>query len=151
MDDKKTPMDEEGAQAKYNLKGWLTSVLRRASFRWGPRSSALKLARVDRGLYKCATCSGQFRNKDIVLDHVIPVVSIKDGFKFRPNGAPDWNDFIDRLFCDVNGFQVLCNVCHDNKTKIEDTLRAQYNAERKAVIKEQKKQEKALQKAKSKV
>jgi hypothetical protein len=39
------------------------------------------------------------------------------------------SDFIDRLFCDVDGFQVLCNSCHDAKTMMEDTLRAKFNKE----------------------
>lgn len=142
---------QSSSQAKYSLKGWLTSVLRRASFRWGPRSTALKLARVERGLYLCNMCKGHFKQKDIKLDHIIPVVSIKDGFKFRDNGLPDWNDFIDRLFCDVEGFQVLCNSCHDAKTMMEDSLRAQFNKNRKLKEKEEKQNARKAKRTNSKI
>ena len=117
---------------KFNRKNWITSTLRRASYRWPPRNEALKKARVDRGLYQCAVCQECFSQKDIKIDHIQPVVSLKEGFT-------TWDDFMERLFCDVEGFQILCDPCHDAKTAIEDTLRANYNKERKA-------EEKRLQK-----
>ena len=135
---------KSSAQEKHNLKGWLTSVLRRASFRWGPRSQCLRDGRVARGQYECATCKGHFSvsKKEIKVDHIIPVVSITEGFQFRSNNKPDWNEFIDRLFCDVTGLQLLCNTCHDYKTQMEDTMRAAFNKKRKDELKEKLKQEK---------
>ncbi len=137
---------KSSAQEKHNLKGWLTSVLRRASFRWGPRSEAMRRARIERGLYKCAMCKDNFKNKEIIIDHIDPVVSI-EGFKFLEDGkTPDWNVFITRLFCDVDGFQILCKTCSDAKTSIEDTLRAQKNQARKLLAKEKLKNERKSQK-----
>ena len=106
------------------LKTWLTSVLRRASYRWIPRNEALKDARIERGLYRCAMCQGEFKKDEILLDHIVPVVSIKDGFT-------NWDDFINRMFCPKEGFQCLCGPCHDSKTAIEDELRKKYREERK--------------------
>lgn len=130
------------AQEKYNLKGWLTSVLRRASYRWGPRSQSMRAARIERGLYRCNICKEAFKSKEVILDHIIPVVDIKKGFPYRSNGLPDWGEFIDRLFCDIDGFQVVCSVCHDAKTMIEDKMRAEFNAQKKAIEKQRKKAEK---------
>lgn len=136
--DEKALDRKSSAQEKHNLKSWLTSVLRRASFRWGPRSQCLRNGRVARGLYECTNCKGHFSvsKKEIKVDHIIPVVSITTGFQFRPNGLPDWNEFIDRLFCPVEGLQLLCNTCHDSKTQIEDTMRAEFNQKRKTKEKE---------------
>lgn len=115
-------------EKKFNKKGWITSSLRRMSYRWPPRSAALSAARVERGMYRCNTCQNIFPKSEIKLDHIEPVVSVKDGFT-------TWDDFINRLLCDQDGYQCLCDQCHDMKTMVEDELRAQYNKERKEQIK----------------
>lgn len=33
--------------------------------------------------------------------------------------ASDLPGFVERLFCEIDGLQVLCNNCHDLKTKQE--------------------------------
>lgn len=106
------------------IKSWVISTLRRASFRFQPRNEALVRARVDRGLYKCNICSEIFKRGDVQIDHIKPVIPL--------TGWDDWNGFIDRLFCDTEGFQIICTVCHDVKTTTEDTIRANNNAERKS-------------------
>lgn len=117
---------EEKKKPKFNKKTWLTSVLRRASYRWPYRNEALKLARVDRGLYKCNMCQGTFKQKETIIDHIKPVVPL-EGFPMHPiTGNPDWTIFIERLYCDVEGFQILCNTCADAKTIIEDEMRKMY-------------------------
>lgn len=125
---------------KVNKKTWIMSTLRRASYRWPARNEAEKLGRVDRGLYKCAMCEGSFRSKEYAIDHIKPVISLKDGFT-------SWDEVIETLFCDIEGFQILCHACHDQKTAIEDTMRANYNAERKAEEKKRLKEEKRIEKA----
>ena len=99
-----------------NRKTWLTSGLRRMSYRWPARSEALKLGRVERGMYKCAQCLSTYPKQEIKLDHIQPVVNVATGFT-------NWDDFIDRLFCEAEGYQILCNQCHDTKTMIEDEMR----------------------------
>lgn len=101
------------------LKNYLVSVLRRASYRYPARSEAMRTARVERGLYKCAMCNNLFNNKDIKLDHIDPVVSPVDGFI-------DWNTFISRLFVQPNQYQVLCTTCHQGKTNAEKAIRKKY-------------------------
>lgn len=98
-----------------NLKTWLIPKLRRLSYMWPPRNEAKKLARVERGKYKCAQCNNIFGPKEVVLDHINPVVPIE--------GFQDLGHFVESLFCDVSGFQVLCIADHDTKTTQEDILR----------------------------
>lgn len=131
-------MDEK-KKKKFNPKTWLTSVLRRASYRWPPRSEAIKKARIDRGLYKCAMCLNSFKQSDTIVDHIKSVVPL-EGFPIHPvTGKPDWTIFIERLFCDVDGFQILCNNCADAKTLIEDEMR-KMNNEQKKLEKDKKKE-----------
>ncbi len=89
---------------------------------WPPRKEAITNARVERGVYKCATCEGLFGPKEIQLDHKIPVVDEEVGFV-------DFNTYIERLFCDVDNFQVLCRPCHATKTFFEQEIRKQVKQE----------------------
>lgn len=100
---------------KKAVKSWLITKLRSASLQWPPKNWAKALARVERGKYKCASCEGIFGNKEVVLDHIEPVIDPEVGFV-------DWNSYIERLFCQKEGFQVLCQECHDIKTELEDRL-----------------------------
>lgn len=114
-----------------NLKTWVIQRLRGQSYKWPYRNSALVAARVDRGLYKCAICSEIFKRDGVQLDHIKPVIPL--------TGWDNWDGFITRLFCEEDGYQVICLICHNVKTTTEDTIRAKNNAERKAKEKELKK------------
>lgn len=103
---------------------WLTNKLRRLSYQWPPRKQAIKNARLDRGIYQCATCEGKFGPKEIQLDHITPVVDEEIGWV-------DWNTYIDRLFCSEENFQVLCKPCHAAKTFFEQEIRKQVKRENK--------------------
>lgn len=106
-------------------KNWLISTLRRASYRWPARNESLKLARIDRGLYQCAICKGSFKRDQVQLDHIVPVIPLTGTFS-------TWDEFINRLFCPVDGYQVICaENCHSAKTAIEDSTRAMFNKKRK--------------------
>lgn len=99
-----------------SLKTWIIPRLRRLSYQWPPRNNAKKLARVERGKYKCAKCNNIFGPNDVVLDHINPIVPVDEGFTNIGN-------FVESLFCGVEGFQVLCQADHDIKTSAEDVLR----------------------------
>jgi 5-methylcytosine-specific restriction endonuclease McrA len=107
-----------------NLKKFLIPVLRRATYRWPARSDALKDSRKERNSYECAMCKDRFKNNEVVLDHIVPVVDPKLGFT-------NWDDYINRMFPEKEGFQVLCNDCHDIKTELEDEMRKHFSKERK--------------------
>jgi hypothetical protein len=129
-------------QEQSKFVNFIKNTLRRASYRWPGRNEALVAARVARGFYRCAVCHvDTFKRTEVNLDHIEPVVPVETDWHL-PDGSPDWNIFIKRLYVGPDGFQVICLNCHDAKTQIEDEMRAVYNAERKKEAKEQKKLDK---------
>lgn len=90
-------------------RSFIVSALRRASCRWAPRHLCLKQARIARNRYRCAACSAIVGNKDIHLDHVLPVVDPVRGFQ-------GWDEFIARLFVEADGFRAICKTCHAETT-----------------------------------
>ena len=97
-------------------KTFAINSLRRASYRWPGRWMAEKESKIGRNQYVCNMCKGTFGKKDTALDHIIPVVDPQKGFT-------NFDDYIDRLFCEKEGFQRLCNLCHDKKTQEENGVR----------------------------
>jgi len=107
-----------------NPQTWAKTALRSKSIIWPGRTEALRRARVNRGLYRCVECQGDFRRHEIQLDHIEPVVSIEHGWQ----GFDQW---IARLFCPPEGFRCLCKNCHESITQIQDEMRKFYKAQRK--------------------
>ncbi len=127
----KTDEEKQKKKEQSAFVNFIKNVLRRASYRWKGRNEALIAARVARGLYKCAICQvDTFKRTEVNLDHIEPVVPVETDWHL-PDGSPDWNIFIKRLYVGQEGFQVICTICHDNKTRMEDELRAHYNMLRK--------------------
>jgi hypothetical protein len=59
--------------------------------------------------YQCAHCKKWFPEKEIEVDHIVEAGSLRNG--------DDVKTFIERLFCERDGLQVLCkNTCHKEKT-----------------------------------
>lgn len=111
------------------VKQFAINALRKSMFRWLPRSIALDYSLTHEGeysivkekdksrkKYKCAHCDGIFRQKEINVDHIDPVVDPEKGFT-------NFDDYITRMFCPVEGFQVLCKECHNSKTYLETQIR----------------------------
>jgi hypothetical protein len=96
--------------------------LRSASQRWPPKFTALAAAKQGKKInpssgrlaehYKCATCNGSFPAKEIQVDHILPVIDPSMGFI-------TWDDVIKRMFCEKEGYQVVCKPCHQTKTNAE--------------------------------
>jgi len=107
-------------------RAFIVSGLRSKSRRWHPVYDTLNAAKVGRMTnestgrmamhYRCAQCGGNFPQKQVAVDHIEPVVDVEQGFV-------DWNTFIDRLFGEQDGLQVLCKTCHDSKTRHERDAR----------------------------
>jgi ssDNA-binding Zn-finger/Zn-ribbon topoisomerase 1 len=106
------------------LKAFLIPKLRSGSYKFPPRGEAIKKARVERGKYKCACCGEIVGAKDFVVDHIECVVPIETGFT-------NWDDYITRMFCDVDGYQILCTTCNTSKTLVEREMRKSYRKLRK--------------------
>lgn len=115
-----------GQWTEARFKSFVTSALRAASRRWPPKYKALKEAFAGKQVnaktgkmamhYRCAVCQKLYVASDVQADHVKPVVDPTKGFV-------SWDVFIDRLFCEIENFQILCRNCHKNKTSNEKKQR----------------------------
>lgn len=121
-----------------NFRTWMTWQLRRISYLWPPRQQAFRDAQVSwndfkrrpgispakitrriRNFYRCALCQKVFPRKLVSADHIMPVVNPKKGWQ-------GWDEYIERLFCPVDGFQIICKDDHDEKTASERKVRQRY-------------------------
>lgn len=125
----RTRNDGQWTEARFNQ--FIRGGLRTATKRWGPRNKCKTEARVGRNLYLCAGYQRKphkvqgtteapkgktGRVPNVFVDHINPVVDPEKGFV-------SWDQFIERLFCEKEGFQLLCRKCHDKKTNNEKKLR----------------------------
>lgn len=120
-------------EAENFLRSWLTQKLRRISYQWPARKEALRRARISRGKYRCAMCDDEdkiYGRKEIVLDHKDPVI---DPFE----GWIGWDEYLRRLFCPEDNWQVLCKDHHDIKTAIENEIRRDTKKENRKKEKEE--------------
>ncbi len=97
---------------------WVKRYIEGISYKWPARTQAMKLARRPSTLAdkrtkwesQCNHCKKWFKQKDVQLDHIVP----------KGRYAPDtFFVWLDRLFCDTTGFQVLCIPCHKIKSATE--------------------------------
>lgn len=114
---------------EFNSKNWLIHQLRRLSLKYPPRISAINKVKttyfikskkgtdVKRVSFKCEKCGKEgLKNGEKEVNHKIPVVSTKEGFT-------NFDDFINRLFCKEEGFEILCFFCHSEITKEQNEER----------------------------
>ena len=104
------------------LNSFIKSALRSASQRYPPKYEALNKAFVGKQVnsktgrigkhYICNACKGIFPASEVQVDHIHPVIDPDAGFV-------SWDEVVARMFCDVDGFQILCLTCHKNKTTAE--------------------------------
>lgn len=109
-------------QARFN--SFITSMLRSGTQRWAPIQKCKKDANVRRGVYLCAECKeevpptikvGRKREKNIYVDHILPIVDPEVGFV-------NWDEYIERMFVEAEGLQLLCGKCHTEKTNEERAI-----------------------------
>lgn len=111
-----------GTWTASRMNSFIKGGLRALSRKWPQKYAAINLANVGRRFdpktgkesyrYKCAGCGNIFKSNEVQADHIDPVVSIEDGFI-------DWNEYIKRLLCEADNYQVLCVACHGVKTENE--------------------------------
>jgi 5-methylcytosine-specific restriction endonuclease McrA len=105
------------------MTSFIKSALRGA--RWPQKYKAIASAYVKNGinprtgrkckLHICAHCRKLFPQNGVQADHVVPVVG--------PEGFVSWDVYIQRLFCEADGFTILCKACHAKVTKDEQEER----------------------------
>ena len=94
--------------------GFIRSALRSAFTKYPVKYHAKRKAMCEGG-YKCASCDGVFKSGEVQVDHIEPCGSLKT--------YDDLPQFVERMFCEVDGFQVLCKPCHQDKTNAERAAR----------------------------
>ncbi len=108
-----------GTMTESAFWSFIRSGLRQKSRWWKPITECkLKAKRAYKGPnkrqkfeYQCNQCKNWFPEKQINVDHIEPAGSL--------NCAADLPGFVERLFCEQDNLQVLCEACHDVKTKKE--------------------------------
>ena len=106
-----------GTMTESAFWSFIRSALRQKSRWWKPISECkLKAKRKYKGPnkrqkfeYQCKKCKQWFAEKNINVDHIKPAGSL--------NCAEDLPGFVNRLFCEIDNLQVLCEPCHNVKTK----------------------------------
>ena len=73
--------------------------------------------------YKCNACNKDFPASSVQVDHIDPVVNPQQGFQ-------DWDTYIERLYINSDGLQVLCKSCHKKKTTKESSGRTKSNQDK---------------------
>ena len=129
---KKKPVPRKGAAPKTRNSGtmsegefwaFIKNALRNKSRFWKPiQETKLKARRAYKGRnkrqkfeYQCYKCHEWFPDKEVEVDHIIPVGSLRS--------AEDLVGVVQRLFCEVDMLKVICKPCHLEKTKGERSER----------------------------
>jgi len=109
-----------GQWTKARFTSFIKSQLRGG--RWPPKYQCLKDAQTEKKTnvktgrlamhYLCNECGNDFPAKEVVADHIDPVIDPDVGFT-------NWDEYIERLYIEVDGFQCLCKPCHKIKTDDE--------------------------------
>jgi len=105
-----------GTWSAAKFRAFVTSALRRASGRWGPKHSCRKAARIGRNQYVCSACKKVVGNSETHIDHINPVVDPVRGFQ-------GWDEYVARLFVEADGFRLLCTACHSAITAQQREVR----------------------------
>ena len=98
--------------------GFIRSTLRNASRWWKPitqckadsKRAYKGTEKLQKWEYQCNHCKDWFMEKEIQVDHIIECGTL--------TCSEDVPEFIERLFCEKEGFQTLCKPCHQIKTNL---------------------------------
>ena len=99
------------------LRGTLRRAVQRYPVKTQVKIGARKIVTGQRHRYEyeCANCKCWSTDKHVEVDHIEPAGSLKE--------YDDLPAFVERLFCEPEGLQVLCKPCHKAKTKREGEAR----------------------------
>ena len=117
-----------GTMTESAFWSFIRSALRQKSRFWKPITECkLKARRLYKGTnkrqkfeYQCNVCKNWFIEKKINVDHIAAAGSLRS--------SKDLPGFVERLFCEVDNLQVLCEVCHNKKTKADKHEKDNYQA-----------------------
>lgn len=79
--------------------------------------------------HPCNSCNKLFRPDKVEIDHIDEVGEFKiegkkTNTKYGDCRVVNWQEWMDRAFCNLDNFQILCVECHQKKTiSFNDYLR----------------------------
>ena len=90
----------------------IRAALRNRTRFWKPKLDALKKARRPsqssnkrlKWEFQCCKCKNWFPQKMVEAHHVEPAGKL--------NSSDDLKEFVDKLFCEEEGFKIICKPCH---------------------------------------
>ena len=105
-----------GTMTESAFWSFIRSALRQKSRFWKPITECkFKARRLYKGPnkrqkyeYQCNSCNKWWIEKKINVEHITPAGSL--------SSSKDLPGFVERLFCEVDNLQVLCEACHNKKT-----------------------------------
>lgn len=131
--------EKEMKKLRTQRKGKILSALRKITYSWKPINEAQERVKVAPATFECSSCGKwcytgksdknlnklQLEHPDkniemigICRDHIDPVIPLVKGWEWS------WDEIIERMLClEVDKIQILCRMCHDEKTKKENQLR----------------------------
>lgn len=71
--------------------------------------------------FECNGCKESFKRTEVNVDHIEPVIPL-EGLPGTEE-HPDFNIYIERLFCSKSNLQILCKTCHKKKSNEEKKQR----------------------------
>tara|TARA_R110002012_G_scaffold210143_1_gene380765 strand:+ start:1261 stop:1698 length:438 start_codon:yes stop_codon:yes gene_type:complete len=128
----------DGRYTVAGLRSFIMAALRQKSSRWAPKQKA-KIAARDGSLInpktgrqniasKCHLCEKRILESESELDHIDPCVPVDGFFYDCCTGflGYNWSVVIENMFCEADGYMVLCHDCHTEKSNDENELRRGY-------------------------
>jgi 5-methylcytosine-specific restriction endonuclease McrA len=108
-----------GTMSESAFWSFIRSGLRQKSRFWKPITQCKMAARRtykgpnkrQKFEYQCNVCNNWFPEKKINIDHINPAGSLRC--------ANDLPGFVERLFCEIDNLQCICEKCHNVKTQNE--------------------------------
>jgi 5-methylcytosine-specific restriction endonuclease McrA len=107
---------------------FIKGLLRAGHLRWAPKFNCINACYIGDGpnpatgrkckLHKCPECKGVFAKGDMKSDHINPVIPV--------TGFTTWDDCVERMFIEQDGYSACCVTCHAKKTKQENEERKEF-------------------------
>lgn len=80
-------------------------------------------------IFICAHCNDLFGESKVKVDHIIPIVPTDSC-----NAEMTLRMYYERCFCSVENLQILCQECHDQKSRAENEERKHFKKLKKKKI-----------------
>ena len=126
MGRKTSPSELWPAWTTARVRSFIRSNIRKMHSKWPPYLAAKKAGRRNKPdnvpgrhkfEYQCAHCKQWFQEKDIEMDHIIPLGAVcgeGDELRFEEIGP-----FVERMLVGSDGYVKLCKPCHQVVTNEE--------------------------------